>query len=133
MMKKATSNPFIVLVLCTLLAACGCTEQKPAPGTTEKAETSEFSGNADKGKLLYITCATCHGQQAEGMKALGAPALAGQEAYYLRQQLNNFRLGKRGVHPTLPLGGGTSLAACGARYSAVGTLSARKNSNFVQQ
>lgn len=104
MMKKATSNPFIVLAFCTLLAACGGTEQKPAPGTTEKTETAEVSGNADKGKSLYITCATCHGQQAEGMKALGAPALAGQEAYYLRQQLNNFRLGKRGVHPNDPYG-----------------------------
>ena len=36
-----------------------------------------------------MTCATCHGQKAEGMLALGAPALADQEPYYLKQQLNN--------------------------------------------
>ncbi len=45
-----------------------------------------------------MTCAVCHGQNAEGMVTLNAPALADQEPYYLTQQLNNFRTNKRGVH-----------------------------------
>jgi cytochrome c oxidase subunit 2 len=33
------------------------------------------------------------------MLAMNAPALAHQEAWYLEQQLNNYRAGLRGVHP----------------------------------
>ena len=96
----------LVIATVTILAlGCGNEPQKPAPGTSlEKTETAEAKGNADKGKSQYLTCATCHGQKAEGMKTLSAPALAGQEAYYLRQQLNNFRTNKRGAHPDDPYG-----------------------------
>ena len=92
-----------VFTLVFLLSACGGGDKKPAPGTnTEKAteNTNEsLLGDATRGKSLYMTCATCHGQKAEGMKALGAPALADQEPYYLKQQLQNYRTNKRGVHP----------------------------------
>jgi cytochrome c oxidase subunit 2 len=45
----------------------------------------------------YAVCASCHGQQAQGNIALGAPALAGQLPDYLARQLNNFKLGYRGT------------------------------------
>jgi cytochrome c oxidase subunit 2 len=61
-------------------------------------QTANAEGNASKGKSLYMTCATCHGLNAEGMQALGAPALADQEPYYLKNQLQNFRTNKRGIH-----------------------------------
>ncbi len=81
--------------------AIGC-GSSPEEKTGEKepvvAEKTAITGNATKGKSLYITCATCHGQKAEGMLALGAPALADQEPYYLKQQLQNFRTNKRGAH-----------------------------------
>lgn len=92
--------PYALLFALILgFAACGnqsekSTEEKPA-ATEEKTEEL---GDATKGKSLYTTCAVCHGQKAEGMASLNAPALSGQEPYYLKMQLNNYRTNKRGVH-----------------------------------
>jgi cytochrome c oxidase subunit 2 len=52
---------------------------------------------AASGPELFKTCVACHGQRAEGNAALGAPALAGQQADYLQRQLQNFRAGLRGA------------------------------------
>lgn len=41
-------------------------------------------------------CGACHGARGEGNPALGAPALAGQQAAYLERQLQHFRTGLRG-------------------------------------
>jgi len=49
-------------------------------------------------RALYESCAACHGDQAEGKKTLSAPRLAGQNARYLTEQLDNFRSGARGTH-----------------------------------
>lgn len=82
-----------------MLAACGGgSENTPAEKPQSMVTKTEATGDAQKGKSLYMTCSTCHGQNGEGMVALGAPALAGQEAYYLKRQLNNFRTNKRGSH-----------------------------------
>jgi cytochrome c oxidase subunit 2 len=48
---------------------------------------------------LYTTCVACHGAKGEGNKALNAPAIASQEAWYVARQLNNFKAGIRGSHP----------------------------------
>jgi cytochrome c553 len=97
-MKSLRSLPIFAIII-TIAVGCGSEPQKPAPGTTsEDSETSDATGNAAKGKSLYMTCATCHGQKGEGMQSLGAPALADQEPYYLKNQLQNFRTNKRGVH-----------------------------------
>jgi len=55
-------------------------------------------GNAALGAAQYAVCAACHGQQGEGLQALNAPKLAGQGAWYLKHQLQNFKNGLRGVH-----------------------------------
>jgi cytochrome c553 len=55
------------------------------------------AGNPDRGKALFAVCTTCHGARAEGMKEMNAPALAGQEEWYLVRQLQNFRDGIRGA------------------------------------
>lgn len=49
------------------------------------------------GKTLYNTCAACHGAKGEGNRALGAPNIAGMDAWYLKTQLENFSSGKRGT------------------------------------
>jgi len=46
----------------------------------------------------YTTCVACHGAKGEGNKALNAPAIASQEAWYLERQLSNFKAGIRGTH-----------------------------------
>ncbi|MBT8091551.1 MAG: c-type cytochrome [Gammaproteobacteria bacterium] len=48
------------------------------------------------GKDDYKLCASCHGFDAAGSQLVNAPALAGQEAWYLERQLRNFREGIRG-------------------------------------
>ena len=55
-------------------------------------------GNAQVGAAQYAVCTACHGQQGEGLKALNAPKISGQEPWYLRRQLNNYKAGRRGVH-----------------------------------
>lgn len=57
------------------------------------------AGDAERGKGLYAVCATCHGPNAEGMKEMNAPALAGQEDWYIIRQLQNFKSGVRGTNP----------------------------------
>lgn len=92
----------LLSIFSVIVIAIGCGSTPEEQPKTEKKKDTEtksvIAGNAQKGKALYATCATCHGQKAEGMQALGAPALANQEPYYLKQQLQNFRTNKRGYH-----------------------------------
>ena len=55
-------------------------------------------GNVRQGRTSFKVCASCHGDNAEGNEALGAPALAGQNDWYLIIQLRNFRAGFRAEH-----------------------------------
>ena len=57
-----------------------------------------INGDTNKGQALYATCTACHGANAEGNEALAAPALAGQNDWYLVTQLNNYKDDYRGVH-----------------------------------
>lgn len=60
---------------------------------------SMAAGDPARGKTLYATCGACHGMNAEGMEALNAPKLAGQEEWYTVRQLQNFKTGVRGSNP----------------------------------
>ena len=53
-------------------------------------------GNVDRGQQLFRTCASCHGAEGQGNQAMNAPALAGQNDWYLITQLKNFKAGYRG-------------------------------------
>jgi len=57
------------------------------------------SGDPAAGRANYAVCSACHGQQGEGLAALNAPKLAGQNARYLKRQLKNYKAGLRGTHP----------------------------------
>lgn len=52
--------------------------------------------DAAHGATEYKLCASCHGFKAEGNQLVHAPALAGQEDWYLERQIRNFRSGIRG-------------------------------------
>ena len=56
------------------------------------------AGNASVGAAQYAVCAACHGQQGEGLQALNAPKIAGQEPWYIRRQIQNYKDGMRGYH-----------------------------------
>ena len=60
-------------------------------------ETS-ITGDAERGQGLYRTCGTCHGLEGQGNYGTNSPRLAGQEDWYLKRQLENFKSGVRGAH-----------------------------------
>lgn len=66
--------------------------QAPADPTLE-------GGDAARGKMLYTPCAACHGQQAEGLQALGGPAMKASADWYLLKQIQNYKTGIRGTDP----------------------------------
>lgn len=65
---------------------------KTAPTITE--------GNPLRGRELFKPCESCHGDEAQGNQAMNAPALQGQNDWYLIKQLNNFKVGIRGNTPS---------------------------------
>ena len=73
--------------------------QKWKAGFPTFAQTqAEPPGDATAGAAGYAVCAACHGAQGEGNPALNAPKLAGQQDWYLKRQLNNFKAGSRGAN-----------------------------------
>jgi cytochrome c553 len=52
----------------------------------------------ERGTDLFRLCAVCHGENAGGDQAVGAPAIAGMPEWYLEAQLKQFRDGNRGTH-----------------------------------
>jgi cytochrome c oxidase subunit 2 len=58
-----------------------------------------LSGNEERGRALYFTCATCHGTEGQGRWGTNAPRLAGMNDWYLERQLQYFKTGVRGGHP----------------------------------
>lgn len=70
--------------------------QMPTAGAGEGSEVGHkiyFGGDVAK---AITACVACHGVKGKGMSHAGFPALAGQNADYLKNQLNNFRSGNRG-------------------------------------
>jgi cytochrome c oxidase subunit 2 len=54
------------------------------------------TSDAARGQGHYATCQTCHGVNAEGNQAMGAPRLVGLQEWYLVKQMQKFRSGLRG-------------------------------------
>ena len=55
-------------------------------------------GDIDRGKAIYKVCVACHGDNGGGLKISNAPRIAGQESWYIKRQLYNFKNGIRGSH-----------------------------------
>ena len=55
-------------------------------------------GNPELGAATYAVCAACHGAEGQGQLAYNAPKLSGQDPTYMKQQLKNYKLGRRGSH-----------------------------------
>lgn len=59
-----------------------------------------FEADIDNGRDYYnMVCGACHGPEAVGNEALGAPSLRGIDDAYLARQYELFRDGLRGDHP----------------------------------
>ena len=76
------------------LAVLITTELPPAqPAAT-------ISGDASRGEDYYVNiCSACHGGNGQGNDALGAPALAGLNDWYLKSSYQSYLDGVRGTHP----------------------------------
>lgn len=72
-------------------------QQWLAQQSTFADSQNRYAGDASLGKALYQPCAACHGAMAEGNPALNAPALAGQNRWYLKRQLLHYQQGVRGT------------------------------------
>jgi cytochrome c553 len=62
-------------------------------------EPTVEGGDAGRGASLFTPCVTCHGQDAAGNQAVGAPPLAGASDWYLVRQVHKFQDGVRGTDP----------------------------------
>jgi cytochrome c553 len=74
----------LILTLSFLLTAC----QGPSP------DKASLKYSAD----LYDGCVQCHGEDGEGKQAIGAPAIAGLQLWYVKAQLRKFKKSQRGWH-----------------------------------
>lgn len=64
------------------------------------AETqSRTPANLTAGQQSYAVCASCHGQNGEGNRAMNAPKLAGLQPWYIERQLRYYTEGVRGADP----------------------------------
>ena len=76
------------------LAALITTELPPAQ------PASTISGDAARGEDYYVNiCSACHSGNGQGNDALGAPALAGVNDWYLKSSYQSYLDGSRGTHP----------------------------------
>jgi len=83
---------FAVILLCCV----GCTSKRNQAPATEISPPAAQRGDIDRGKALYRTCSTCHGDSGEGNTRLRAPGLANLDPWYAFRQLKNFKNGIRG-------------------------------------
>lgn len=69
------------------------------PDSREIAQVKPAAGDSDRGADLYTAyCGACHGTNAGGNHALGAPSLLGLNARYLARQYRHFSEDRRGFH-----------------------------------
>ncbi|MGI9222112.1 MAG: c-type cytochrome [Woeseiaceae bacterium] len=66
----------------------------------DNAAPPTIEGDVANGKELYKICAYCHADEAQGVRAMNAPRMAGMSDWYLKRQLENYQKEIRGQHPT---------------------------------
>jgi len=90
-----------------IAAAVSFVETYPAIAGTAPAG----AGNAERGAVLFRSCAACHGGNGAGSELVGAPPLAGQNPWYLKKALGDYRAGRRGANPEDKVGASMRLAS----------------------
>ena len=103
-------NPYFIAVL-LLLMACSPKKEQSDISQASLDEVRLQAGNPEEGKLLYSTCASCHGDSGQGIEQMHAPALVNVDRLYLYRQLMNFSKGIRGYAEQDTLGRQMALMA----------------------
>ncbi len=70
-------------------------------------------GDKNRGKLIYLQCANCHGFKGEGKLESKSPPLNTLEDWFQLDQLRKFKSGLRGKHPQDAEGNAMRLAVQG--------------------
>ena len=78
------STPFLIALLALAAAA------QPAAAESQQEEGAE----------IFHLCVQCHGKDGGGNPETLAPAIAGMDEWYVKAQLQKFRSGARGTHPS---------------------------------
>jgi cytochrome c oxidase subunit II len=94
------SISYVVVVVCLACSPPSGRKAENGEGTAAVVQT----GDVETGKVLFQTCATCHGNEAQGNEALHAPGLTNTDSWYLERQLKYFQNDIRGNSPDDPMG-----------------------------
>ncbi len=96
----------IVYAFIFLLSICACNSNTNSNSNKEAASavSKDDTTLAHNARIIFTTCTACHGNNAEGNRALNAPALVNQDAWYLENQIRNFKAGIRGTDASDSLG-----------------------------
>ena len=80
---------FPIVWCASLLLVCGWSIYGCGLGATSATS---------RGQQVFQTCVPCHQPDGSGNPAVGAPNIAGMNAWYVEEQLQKFRTGSRGAH-----------------------------------
>ena len=79
----------------------GSVAQYVASLPLQHAPATLTGGDSAAGAARYTTvCTVCHGADAMGMEAMGAPPLVNQSDWYILRELDKYRAGVRGYDST---------------------------------
>ncbi len=96
LVSRRTSWAAIAVFLLPL-AGCGGGESSADGAGISAQKAAEVSAAAARGgEAVWASCASCHGDQGQGMQSMKAPSLVNQNGWYLKRQLLNFKAGIRG-------------------------------------
>ncbi|MEP7705838.1 c-type cytochrome [Paraglaciecola sp. 25GB23A] len=65
----------------------------------KKLRVTNASSKPSNIPASWQTCVACHGANGEGNDSLNAPAIMGQQPWYLFKQLHDYQEGQRGMEP----------------------------------
>lgn len=85
LITKVRDRRVLTLIAVLVLFTTGC--KGPAPD------------GMPRGKELFASCASCHGENGAGNAMFLAPHIAGLSEQYVLTQISNFQKNHRGVHP----------------------------------
>lgn len=115
---QTIKNSLLSGALAVLVVGCG-SGNKPGNDTTSNGNTPATGEVLANGATVFTTCTVCHGEEGQGNTGLGAPAIAGREAWYIASQLRSFRLGYRGTHQADTLGNQMAVIAKAMQETSV--------------
>lgn len=94
--RVSGAGPVLVLALALPTAPLALMRAAVAPAAELASEASPQDADPQHGRILYLEhCQVCHGARAWGDGPRQIPALAGQRAAYLEEQLRRFATGAR--------------------------------------